>query len=58
MTRSLDLAPRELETDEVVSGGGKADKTIVDLSKLSKSWKIIKSRKTSKGLKNVTKVIG
>ena len=41
-TGSLDLAPRELGTDEVVGDGGRADETVVDLSKLSKV------RKTSK----------
>ena len=34
---SSDLAPRELQTDEVVGSGDRADKTIVDLSKSSKS---------------------
>ena len=43
-----DLAPRELETDEVVGGGGRADETVMDSSKSSKSRKIVKSRKTSK----------
>ena len=43
-----DLTLRELGTDEVVGGGGRADETIVDLSKLSKSRKIVKSRKTLK----------
>ena len=36
-TGSSDLAPRELETDEVVGGGGRADETVVDSSKSSKS---------------------
>ena len=47
-TGSSDLAPRELETDEVVGGGGRADETVVDSSKSSKSRRIVKSRKTSK----------
>ena len=46
--RSSDLAPRELGTDEVVGGGGRADETVVDSSKSSKSQRIVKSRKTSK----------
>ena len=37
MTGSSDLAPRELGTDEVVGGSGRADETVVDLSKSSKS---------------------
>ena len=41
-TGSSDLAPRELGTDEVVGGGGRADETVVDSSKLSKSWRIVK----------------
>ena len=48
MTESSDLALRKLGTDEVVGIGGRADKTVVDLSKLSKSRRIVKSRKTSK----------
>ena len=47
-TGSSDLAPRELGTDEVVGGGGRADETVVDSSKLSKSRRIVESRKTSK----------
>ena len=50
-TGSSDLAPRELGTDEVVGGGGRADETVVDLSKLSKcqkSQRIVKSRKISR----------
>ena len=38
----LDLAPKELGTNEVIGGGGKADETVVDLSKSSKSRKIVK----------------
>ena len=41
-TRSSNLTPKELGTDEVVGGGGRADETVVDLSKLSKSRKIVK----------------
>ena len=41
-TGSSDLAPRELGIDEVVGGGGRADKTVVDSSKLSKSRRIVK----------------
>ena len=44
-TRSLDLAPRELGTDEVVGGGGRADETVVELSKLSKSLKSYKDHR-------------
>ena len=47
-TGSSDLAPGELGTDEVVGGSGRADETVVDSSKLSKSRRIVKSRKTSK----------
>ena len=47
-TGSSDLAPGELGTDEVVGGSGRADETVVDLSKSSKSRRIVKSRKTSK----------
>ena len=47
-TGSSDLAPRELGTDEVVGGGGRADETVVDSSKSSKSRGIVKSQKTSK----------
>ena len=36
MTRSSDLAPRELGIDEAVGGGGRADETVMDLSKSSK----------------------
>ena len=36
------------ENDEVVGGGGRADETVVDSSKSSKSRRIVKSRKTSK----------
>ena len=35
-TGSLDLAPRELGTNEVVGGGGRADETVVDSSKCQK----------------------
>ena len=45
---SSDLAPRELGIVEVVGGSDKADKTVVDSSKSSKSQRIVKSRKTSK----------
>ena len=48
MTGSSDLAPRELGTDEVVGGGGRADETVVDLSSRQKS-------KNLKGLKNLQK---
>ena len=48
MTGSSDLALRKLGTDEVVGGSGRADETVVDLSKSSKSQRIVKSRKTSK----------
>ena len=37
------LTPRELGTDEVLEGGKRIDKTIIDLSKLSKSRGIVKS---------------
>ena len=47
-TGSSDLAPRELGTDEVVGGSGRADETVVDLSKSSKIRRIVKSQKTSK----------
>ena len=36
-TRLLDLAPRELGTDEIVGGDAKADKTVIDSFKSSKS---------------------
>ena len=36
-TESLDLAPRELRTDEVVGSSGRADEMVVNLSKSSKS---------------------
>ena len=42
------MAPRELGTDKVVGGVGRPDETVVDLSKLSKSRRIVKSQKTSK----------
>ena len=51
-TGSSDLAPRELGTDEVVGGSGRADKTVVNLSKLSKSRRIVKKSKNLKGLKS------
>ena len=51
MIWSSDLAPRELGTDQVVGGDDRADEMVVDLSKLSKSWEIVKSRKTSKAWK-------
>ena len=57
MTGSSDLALRELETDEVVGSGGKADETVVDLSKSSKVEESSKVRKTSKAWK-VAKIIG
>ena len=41
-TRSSDLAPRDLETNEVVGGSDRADETVVDSSKSSKSQKIVK----------------
>ena len=47
-TGSSDLAPRELGTDEVVGDGDRADETVVDSFKSSKSRGIVKSRKTSK----------
>ena len=48
-TGSSDLAPRELETDEVVGGGGKADETVVDSSKVvKKSRNCQKSRNRQK----------
>ena len=37
MTGSSDLAPKELEIDEIVRDDDRADETVVDLSKLSKS---------------------
>ena len=55
-TGSSDLAPRELGTDEVVEGSGRADETVVDSSKSSKSQRIVKSQKTSKAWE-VAKVI-
>ena len=45
---SSDMAPKELGTNEVFGGGGRADETVVDLSKLSKSRKVVKSQKISK----------
>ena len=48
MTGSSDLVPRELRTDEVIGGSGRADETVVNLSKSSKSRKVVKSQKTSK----------
>ena len=45
---SSELALRELGTNEVVGGGSRADETVVDSSKLSKSQRIVKSQKTSK----------
>ena len=42
-TGSSNLVPRELGTDEVVEGGGRADETVVDSSKSSKSQRIVKS---------------
>ena len=56
-TGSSDLAPKELETDEVIGGGSRADKIVVDLSKLSKVRKLSKIWKTSKAWK-VAKIIG
>ena len=41
-TGSSDLAPRELRPDEVVEGGGRADKMVVDSSKWSKSRQKVK----------------
>ena len=52
MTGSSDLAPRKLGTDEVVGGSGRADETVVDLFKLSKSRRIVKKLKNLKGLKS------
>ena len=53
-TESSDLAPRELGTDEVVGGGGRADETVVDLSKWSKSCqKVVKKSKNCQKLKNL-----
>ena len=37
VTGSSDLVPRELGTDEIIGDGGRADETVVDSSKLSKS---------------------
>ena len=51
-TRSSDLAPRELETDEVVGSSGRADETVVDLSKLLKSRRIVKKSNNLKGMKS------
>ena len=42
MTGSSNLVLRELKTDEVVGGGSRADKTVMDSFKLSKSRKIVK----------------
>ena len=55
--RSSDLALRELETDEIVKGGGRANEMVMDLSKSSKSRGIVKSRKPLKAWK-VAKIIG
>ena len=51
-TGSSDLAPRELGTDEVVGGSGRADETVVNLSKSSKSRRIVKKSNNLKGLKS------
>ena len=47
-TGSSDLAPKELGTDEVVGGGGRADETVVDSSKWSKSCQKSKNRQKVK----------
>ena len=44
-TGSLNLASRELGTDEVVGGGGRTNKMVVDLSKSSKVEKPQKPKK-------------
>ena len=44
---SSELAPRELRTDEVIRSDGKANETVVDLSKSSKSRKIVKKSEKS-----------
>ena len=46
------LAPKELGTDEIVGGSGRADETVVDLSKSSKSQRIVKKSNNLKGLKS------
>ena len=51
-TGSSNLASRELEIDEVIGGGSRADETVVDLSKSSKSRRIVKKSKNLKGLKS------
>ena len=56
-TGSSDLALKELGTDEVVEDSSRADETVVDLSKSSKSRKIVKSQKPSK-VSKAAKVIG
>ena len=43
-----DLTLRKLGTDEIIGGGDRADKTVVNLFKSSKSRRIVKSSKTSK----------
>ena len=45
------------KNDKPVGGGGRADETVVDLSKSLKSQRIIKNQKISKAWK-VAKVIG
>ena len=51
-TGSSNLALRELETNEVVGRSGRADETVVDLSKSSISQKIVKKSKNLRGLKS------
>ena len=57
-TGSLDLAPRELGTNEVVGGGGRADETVVDSSKSSKSRRIVKKSEKPQRPEKFAKVIG
>ena len=54
-TRSSDLAPRELGTDEVVGNSGRADEKVVDLSKSSKSRRIVKKSKNCQKVEESSK---
>ena len=53
ITGSSNLAPRELETNEVVGGGGRAMETVVDPSKLSKNRRIVKKSKKPQRLEKL-----
>ena len=57
-TESSDLAPRELGTDEVVGGGGRADETVVDSSKSSESRRIFKKPEKPQRPEKFAKAIG